>query len=61
MTFMHVIDIVTSDISHVTKQYIYLYVIHVIYVMLYIYVHSAKRRMRCDPEKTVIHGCKLYM
>ena len=32
MRFKQVIDIVTFDDSHVTKQYAYLYVIHVIYV-----------------------------
>ena len=37
MTLIHVVDIIISDISHV-----YLYVIHVIYVMLYIY--STKRK-----------------
>ena len=49
--------IVTSGNSHVTKQYIYLYVIHVMYVKLYIYLH----RMRYNPGKIVTHGCKLHV
>ena len=61
MTFIHIVDILTSDNSHVTKFYIYLYVIHVIYVMLYVYLHSAKRRMRYDPEMIVTHGFKLHV
>ena len=59
MTFIHVVNIVTSDISHVTKQYIYLYVIHVIYAMSYIYLHNPKHRMRYDSENTKTHGCRL--
>ena len=38
MAFIHVADIVISDISHVAKYYIYLHVIHIIYVMLYIHI-----------------------
>ena len=26
-----------------------------------IYLHSAKRRMKYDPEKIVVHGCKLHV
>ena len=55
--FIHVSDIVTSDISHVTRQYIFLGVIHVICVKLYIYPHSAKHIMRYNPRKIVAHGC----
>ena len=61
MTFIHVVNIVTSDISHVTKQYIYLYVIHVIYAMLYTYLRSEKRMMKNKPGKIVTHGCKLHV
>ena len=59
--FIHVVDIVTSDISHDTKSYIYLNVIHVIYVKLYIYLHSIKCMMKYNPGKMVIHGCKLHV
>ena len=61
MMFIHVVDIVTSDISHVTKLFIYLYVIHVIYVMLYVCLHSAKHMMRYDPERIATRGCKLHV
>ena len=55
MTFIHVADIVTSDISYVIKQYIYLFVIYVIYVKLFIYLHSAMRMMRYNLGKIVVH------
>ena len=29
--------------------------------MLYIHLHSAKHRMRYDPEKIVTHGCKSHV
>ena len=65
MTFIHAADIVTSDISHVTKLYIYFYiylfVIHVICDKLFLYLHSVKRRMRYNPEKIVTHGYELHM
>ena len=53
-------DIVTSESSHITKQYNYLY----IYITLYIYqatiyLHSVKCRMTYNPEKNATHGCKL--
>ena len=38
-----------------------LYVTHVTYVMLYIYLHSSKRRMRYDTGKIIAHGCKLHV
>ena len=58
---IQIVDIVTSDISHVTKQYIYLYIIHVMYVKIYINLYSAKRMVKYNPGKIVIHGCKLHM
>ena len=61
MTLILIVGIITSDISHVTKNHIYLYVIHVIYVKLCIYLHNAKHKVRYDPEKIVTHGCKLHV
>ena len=63
MTLIHEVDIVTSDISHVTKYHNYLCVIHVICVKLYIYIylHSAKHRMRHNPGKIVTNGCKVHV
>ena len=29
--------------------------------MLYLYPHSAKRRMRYNPEKIITHSYELYM
>ena len=59
--FIHIVDIVNSDISHVIKQYIYLYVIHVKYVKLIYILHSTKRVMKYNPKKIVVHSCKLHM
>ena len=28
---------------------------------IYIDIYNAKRRMKYDPEKIVIHGCKLHV
>ena len=50
MTFINVFDIVTSDIAHIKNKNFYLYVIHEIYVMLYVYLYSAKRMIRYNPE-----------
>ena len=29
--------------------------------MLYMYLHGAKRMMKYNPGKIVIHGCKLHV
>ena len=54
-------QIVTFDNSYVTKSYILLNIIYVIYVKLYIFLHSAKLRMRYNPQKMVAYGCKLHV
>ena len=61
MTFTNVVDIAISDISHVTKQYIYLYVLCYTCKVIYVHLHIAKCRKRYDPGKIVIHGCELYV
>ena len=52
MTFIHVVDIVTSDISHV-KINIYLYVQNVSYVKQ-LYIFCPKCRMRYDSHKVIL-------
>ena len=57
MTLIHVVDIVTSDILHITKSYIYLYIMHVIYVK-FIYFSSQFRvsgYLTCDGS-----GCRKF-
>ena len=61
MTFIHVVDIITFDISHVTRIiYLFMHIACNI-CQVTIYLHSAKRRIRKDPVKIVIHDCKLHV
>ena len=60
--FIHIVDIVTSDIftSFIRNTCNICHIIYIyIHTYIYIYVYSAKRMMRYNPGKIVIHGCKL--
>ena len=57
----YVVDIVTSESSHITYKNTSLYVVQIIHVKYTIYLHSLKRRMRYNPEKVGTHGCKLHV
>ena len=60
MTFIYVVDIVTSENSNVTKiMYLFLHNTCNMYRAT-IYLYSAKHRMRYDPEKIIGHCCKLH-
>ena len=61
MTFIQVVHIVASDISHVTKK-IYLFIFNTCNIrQVYLCRHSAKRMMKYDPGKIEIHGYKLHV
>ena len=70
----HVIYLLTTDDFHTRSwhRHIWYFIHHkIIYLimrntcnighLIYICLHSVKRRMRYNPGKILTHGCKLYM